>query len=93
MLIRFNRMSGRRTKWIFGTDHAGIATQAQVEKLLVSEGTSREELGREEFERRVWEWREQYGRTIVEQFQRLGASARLRRTSASRSTSATSRRS
>src|SRR3954469_15585501 len=56
-LIRFNRMSGKRTKWIFGTDHAGIATQAQVEKLLASEGTSREELGREGFERRVWEWR------------------------------------
>jgi len=74
VLIRFNRMNGRRTKWIFGTDHAGIATQAQVEKLLASEGTSRTELGREEFERRVWEWREQYGRTIVEQFQRLGAS-------------------
>ena len=74
VLIRFNRMKGRRTKWIFGTDHAGIATQAQVEKLLASEGTSRQELGREEFERRVWEWRERYGRTIVEQFQRLGAS-------------------
>jgi valyl-tRNA synthetase len=74
VLIRFNRMEGRRTKWIFGTDHAGIATQAQVEKLLASEGTSREEIGREEFVRRVWEWREQYGRTIVEQFQRLGAS-------------------
>jgi valyl-tRNA synthetase len=74
VLIRFNRMNGRRTKWIFGTDHAGIATQAQVEKLLASEGTSRQELGREEFERRVWEWRERYGRTIVEQFQRLGAS-------------------
>ncbi|MGH2980117.1 MAG: valine--tRNA ligase [Solirubrobacterales bacterium] len=73
-LIRFNRMNGRRTKWIFGTDHAGIATQAQVEKQLAAEGTSRTELGREEFERRVWEWRERYGRTIVEQFQRLGAS-------------------
>src|SRR5687767_11037596 len=74
VLIRFNRMNGRRTKWIFGTDHAGIATQAQVEKLLAEEGTSRTELGREEFDRRVWEWRERYGRTIVEQFQRLGAS-------------------
>jgi valyl-tRNA synthetase len=75
VLIRYNRMNGRRTKWIFGTDHAGIATQAQVEKQLAAEGTSRTELGRDEFERRVWEWREQYGRTIVEQFQRLGASA------------------
>jgi len=75
VLIRFHRMSGRRTKWIFGTDHAGIGTQAQVEKALREEGTSREELGREEFERRVWEWRERYGRTIVEQFKRIGASA------------------
>ena len=74
VLIRYNRMNGRRTKWIFGTDHAGIATQAQVEKQLAAEGTSRTALGREEFERRVWEWRERYGRTIVEQFQRLGAS-------------------
>jgi valyl-tRNA synthetase len=75
VLIRFNRMRGRRTKWIFGTDHAGIGTQAQVEKALREEGTSREELGREEFERRVWEWRARYGRTIVEQFKRIGASA------------------
>ena len=75
VLVRFNRMSGRRTKWIFGTDHAGIGTQAQVEKALLAEGTSREELGREEFERRVWEWRERYGSTIVEQFKRIGASA------------------
>jgi valyl-tRNA synthetase len=75
VLVRFNRMRGRRTKWIFGTDHAGIGTQAQVEKALAAEGTSREDLGREEFERRVWEWRELYGRTIVEQFKRIGASA------------------
>src|SRR4051812_19042947 len=74
-LIRLNRMRGRRTKWIFGTDHAGIATQVQVEKLLASEGTSRQEIGREAFIERVWQWREQYGRTIVEQFKKLGASA------------------
>ena len=73
-LIRYQRMSGRRTKWILGTDHAGIATQAQVEKALRAEGSSRQELGREEFVRRVWEWREHYGHTIVEQFKRLGAS-------------------
>jgi valyl-tRNA synthetase len=73
-LIRYNRMRGRRTKWIFGTDHAGIATQAQVEKALLAEGTSRHELGREEFVARVWEWRAHYGGTIVEQFKRLGAS-------------------
>jgi valyl-tRNA synthetase len=74
VLIRYHRMLGRRTKWILGTDHAGIATQAQVEKALRAEGTSRQELGREEFVRRAWEWREHYGHTIVEQFKRLGAS-------------------
>src|SRR3954471_16042682 len=74
-LIRLNRMRGRRTKWIFGTDHAGIATQRQVEKLLASEGPSREEIGREAFTERVWRWREQYGSTILEQYKRLGASA------------------
>jgi valyl-tRNA synthetase len=73
-LVRLARMEGKRTKWILGTDHAGIATQKQVEQLLVSEGTSREEIGREAFVERVWQWREQYGATIVEQFKRLGAS-------------------
>jgi valyl-tRNA synthetase len=74
VLIRLNRMEGRHTKWIFGTDHAGIGTQVQVEKQLEREGTSRTELGREAFTQRVWEWREQYGGTIVEQYKRLGAS-------------------
>ena len=72
-LIRYHRMRGRRTKWILGTDHAGIATQKQVERALQEQGTSREELGREAFVERVWEWREQYGGTIIEQFKRLGA--------------------
>ena len=67
-------MRGRNTLWVLGTDHAGIATQAVVEKELRAEGTSRHELGREAFVERVWEWREQYGSTIVEQFKRLGAS-------------------
>jgi len=71
-LIRLNRMRGRTTKWILGTDHAGIATQRQVEKRLLSEGTSREELGREQFVRRVWEWREEHGGQIIGQFKRLG---------------------
>src|SRR6266567_3226267 len=70
-LIRFARMRGKRTKWILGTDHAGIATQTQVERLLKSEGTSREEIGREAFVERVWRWREQYGNTIIDQYQRL----------------------
>src|ERR687888_447434 len=74
VLIRLNRMRGKRTKWILGTDHAGIATQTQVERLLRSEGTSREAIGRGAFIERVWQWRRQYGSTIVEQYKRLGAS-------------------
>jgi valyl-tRNA synthetase len=73
-LIRHQRMRGRPTKWILGTDHAGIATQTQVERALLAEGTSREQLGREAFVQRVWRWREQYGGTIIEQLKRLGAS-------------------
>ena len=74
LLIRHARMQGRNTKWILGMDHAGIATQTQVERLLRSQGTSREELGREAFVERTWEWKEQYGGTILEQYKRLGAS-------------------
>jgi valyl-tRNA synthetase len=73
-LIRHYRMRGRRTKWILGTDHAGIATQKQVEQALIAEGTSREAIGREAFEQAVWRWREQYGGQIIEQLKRLGAS-------------------
>ena len=72
--IRMARMRGRRAKWIFGTDHAGIATQRQVVKQLEAQGTSREEIGREEFVGRVWEWREQYGDAITRQFRKIGAS-------------------
>jgi valyl-tRNA synthetase len=74
VLTRTRRMQGRRALWALGTDHAGIATQVVVERQLVSEGTSREELGREAFDARVWEWREQYGSKIIEQYKRLGAS-------------------
>jgi valyl-tRNA synthetase len=73
-LIRQARSRGRRAKWILGTDHAGIATQTQVEKALAQEGTSREQLGREEFIERVWRWREEYGGEIIGQLKRLGAS-------------------
>ena len=73
-LIRHARMQGRNTKWILGTDHAGIATQTQVERALKAQGTSKEELGREEFLERMWEWRHQYGGTIISQYRRLGAS-------------------
>jgi valyl-tRNA synthetase len=75
MLVRHQRMRGRTVKWILGTDHAGIATQTQVEKLLVSQGSSRSQLGRERFIERVWEWRAQYGGTMISQLKRLGASA------------------
>src|SRR5919202_2599580 len=74
VLIRVNRMRGKRPRWALGTDHAGIATQTQVERLLESEGSSREAIGREAFVARVWRWREQYGSRIVEQYKRLGAS-------------------
>jgi valyl-tRNA synthetase len=73
-LIRTARARGRRAKWILGTDHAGIATQTQVERALAQEGLHREDLGREAFIARVWEWRERYGGTIIEQLKRLGAS-------------------
>src|SRR5436305_4788508 len=65
-LIRLHRMRGLRVKWILGTDHAGIATQTQVERALRAEGTSREALGREAFVERPGEWTRRYGGTIVE---------------------------
>src|SRR4051794_10456720 len=74
VLIRIARMRGKRTKWIYGTDHAGIATQRQVEKALEEEGKTKEELGREAFSERVWEWRRLHGSRITEQFKALGAS-------------------
>ncbi|HEV7400229.1 MAG TPA: valine--tRNA ligase [Solirubrobacterales bacterium] len=73
-LVRMNRMRGRNALWILGTDHAGIATQSVVEKMLRAEGVSRHDLGREEFVKRVWEWKGEYGSRIVEQYKRLGAS-------------------
>ncbi len=73
-LVRRARMQGRRTKWILGTDHAGIATQTQVERMLAEERINRQEIGRDDFVQRVWSWREQYGGEIIEQLKRLGAS-------------------
>jgi valyl-tRNA synthetase len=72
VLARSQRMAGKETLWICGTDHAGIATQAVVEKALAAEGISRQELGRDEFVRRVWEWKEEYGGRIIDQLKRLG---------------------
>jgi valyl-tRNA synthetase len=74
VLIRINRMRGRNTLWVLGTDHAGIGTQMVVEKELAKDDVSRQDLGREAFVERVWEWKRQYGSTIVEQYKRLGAS-------------------
>ena len=74
LLIRVARMRGRRTKWIYGTDHAGIGTQVKVEQALAAEGKTKEDLGREAFEARVWAWRREYGGAINEQFKRLGCS-------------------
>ena len=73
-LVRMNRMRGKNALWVLGTDHAGIATQSVVEKTLRAEGVDRHELGREAFVERVWEWKEEYGSRIVEQYKRLGAS-------------------
>src|SRR5262245_16273601 len=72
VLCRTRRMAGDEVEWICGTDHAGIATQAVVEKALAAEGIYRKELGREEFVRRVWEWKEEYGGQIIGQLKRLG---------------------
>ncbi|MFQ5931800.1 MAG: class I tRNA ligase family protein, partial [Nitrospiraceae bacterium] len=74
ILVRWRRMQGRNTLWVPGTDHAGIATQNVVERLLRDEGTSRESLGREQFIARVWEWKTQSGGTIIQQLKRLGVS-------------------
>ena len=74
LMIRHQRMKGIPTLWVPGTDHAGIATQLQVEMKLMEEGSSREELGREKFLEEVWAWKEEHGGLIVEQIRRLGAS-------------------
>ncbi|MEW6568719.1 MAG: valine--tRNA ligase [Chloroflexota bacterium] len=74
LLIRYHRMKGDPTLWIPGSDHAGIATQLQVEKELAKQGLTREAIGREAFEARVWAWKEKYGGIITHQLRRLGAS-------------------
>ena len=74
ILIRYHRMAGRNTLWQAGMDHAGIATQMVVERQLEQQGKSRHDLGREEFEHRVWAWKKESGGTINRQLRRLGAS-------------------
>ena len=74
-LIRYHRMCGDQTLWQPGTDHAGIATQIVVEKLLAKENSSRKAIGREAFQEKVWEWKEHSGNIITQQMKRMGASA------------------
>ena len=74
LMVRWHRMKGEPTLFLPGTDHAGIATQVVVERMLASDGVSRHDLGRQRFVERVWSWVEQYGDTIDRQHQRLGAS-------------------
>lgn len=74
LMIRYERMRGKAALWVPGTDHAGIATQLQVENMLREEGSSREEVGYEEFLHRTWQWKEEHGGTITQQLRRLGAS-------------------
>lgn len=74
LMIRLERMRGKAALWIPGTDHAGIATQLQVEKMLTKEGLNRRDIGREKFLERAWQWKEKYGGAIIHQLRRLGAS-------------------
>lgn len=74
ILVRYKRMAGFNTLWVPGTDHAGIATQAKVEEQLRKESTSKEELGREAFLERAWEWKDKYHNRIVTQLRGLGTS-------------------
>jgi valyl-tRNA synthetase len=74
LMIRYHRMKGIPTLWVPGSDHASIATHLQIEKMLRKEGTTREEIGREEFLKRAWAWKEKYGGIITSQIRSLGAS-------------------
>ena len=74
ILIRYHRLKGDPTLWLPGTDHASIATEVKIVDALKKEGLTKKDLGREEFLRRAWQWREQYGRRIVSQQRKLGAS-------------------
>jgi valyl-tRNA synthetase len=78
-LTRYHRMRGFNTLWVPGVDHAGIATQIVVERQLQAQGVTRHDLGRERFQERVWNWKEQSGGTITQQMRRLGASVDWRR--------------
>src|SRR6266403_95152 len=79
VLTRHKRMSGFRTLWLPGMDHAGISTQLMVTRQLKKEGLTRHDLGREKFEERVWSWKQEYGGQILRQIRREGASVDLSR--------------
>lgn len=74
ILIRWRRMQGYNTLWMPGTDHAGIATQNVIERDLATKGSSKESIGREAFIKKVWEWKDEYGSTIIKQLKKLGSS-------------------
>ena len=80
VLVRFNRMRGFETLWQPGTDHAGIATQAVVENNLLKEGLNKNNLGREKFIKKVWDWKEKSGGIILDQLKKLGCSCDWSRT-------------
>ena len=74
IMVRYKRMNGFEALWMPGTDHAGIATQNVVEKQLAKEGKTRQDLGRDEFLKRLWAWKQEYGDTIIDQLEKLGSS-------------------
>ncbi|MEK6563802.1 MAG: valine--tRNA ligase [Candidatus Omnitrophota bacterium] len=80
ILIRLKRMRGFESLWMSGTDHAGIATQNVVERKLAKEGLKRQDLGRDKFLEKVWQWKEEYGSTIIKQLKKIGASCDWERT-------------
>ncbi len=80
IIVRYKRMNGFEALWMPGTDHAGIATQNVVEKQLAKEGKTRQDLGREEFLKRLWAWKQEYGDTIIDQLEKLGSSCDWSRT-------------
>jgi len=80
VLVRFKRMQGYAACWMPGTDHAGIATQNVVERQLAKEGKKKEDIGREKFLEKLWDWKDKYGSTIIEQLKKLGASCDWDRT-------------
>ncbi len=80
VLIRRARMQGKRTLWLPGTDHASIATEAKVTKMLKDDGVDKREIGRDEFLKHAWQWKEKYGGTILKQLRKMGASCDWSRT-------------